>query len=81
MISKYKMEKCNHLAEEERVGYISLFSWCHMAVSVLCLFLTVPWVGLQCVIVAFLVILTYFSCAYVNASTHYLVPKHVGNKF
>ena len=54
MISKYKMEKCNHLAEEERDGYITLFSWCHMAVSVLCLFLMVPWVCLYCgMIVAF----------------------------
>ena len=27
--------------------------YCHLTVSVLCLFLTVLWVGLQCVIVAF----------------------------
>ena len=33
-----------------------------MTVSVLCLFLTVPWVGLQCVIIAFL------------DQTHFLVP-------
>ena len=26
---------------------------CHLAVIVLCLFIKVPWVGLQCVIVAF----------------------------
>ena len=26
--------------------------WCHVTVSILCLFLMVPWVGLQCVIMA-----------------------------
>ena len=33
---------------------------CLVAVSVLCLFLTAPCDGLQCVIVVFLVTLTYF---------------------
>ena len=49
------------LAEEERVGYFtSIVFLLSLAVSVLCLFDTVPWVGMKCVIVAFLVILTYF---------------------
>ena len=33
---------------------------CIVTVNVLLLFLTVPWVGLQIVIVVFLIILTYF---------------------
>ena len=41
---------CNHFNE---VALLLLSSCGHLAVSVLCLFLTVPWVGLQCVIVAF----------------------------
>ena len=35
------------------VALLELSSCWHVAVSVLCLFLTVSWVGLQCVIVAF----------------------------
>ena len=47
---------CNHLAEErERVliALLQLSSIGHAAVSVLCLFLMMPWVSLQYVIVAF----------------------------
>ena len=34
-------------------GCFTLFAFqCHLTVSVLCLYLMVPWVGLQCVIVA-----------------------------
>ena len=40
--------------KRELVALLYLFPRCHVAVSVLCLFLTVPWVGLQCVSVAFL---------------------------
>ena len=45
----------NHLDEEERAGYFTLivflmFCDCY---SVLCVFLTLPWVDLQCVIVIF----------------------------
>ena len=43
---------CNYLAEEERAGYINLIISCWLVtVSILCLFLTVPLVGLQFVIV------------------------------
>ena len=45
---------CNHLGGEKKNGCFTLIAFqCHLTVSVLCLFLTVPWVGLQCVIVAF----------------------------
>ena len=45
---------CNHLEEEETAGcfaFVVLPSECLVSVYVLWLFLTVPWVGLQCVIV------------------------------
>ena len=43
---------CNHLEEEEKlVVFLLLFYSCHVTVNALWLFLTVPWVGLQCVIV------------------------------
>ena len=35
------------------IALLKLPSWCLVAVSVLCLFLTMPWFGLQCVIVIF----------------------------
>ena len=38
----------NHLTRAERAGCLY-----HVAVSVLCLFLMVPWIDLQCVIVVF----------------------------
>ena len=61
--TKCPFELCNHLAEEERAGCFTLIVLlCHLTVIVLSLFLMVPWVGLQCVIVAFLVKLTYFLC-------------------
>ena len=37
-----------------QVALLLLFFWCLVAVNVLWLFFTVPWVGLQCVIVVFL---------------------------
>ena len=40
-------------SSRDRWRCFTLYSWCHVAVSVLCLFLTVPWVGMQCVLVAF----------------------------
>ena len=43
----------NHLDEEEIAGYFTLSSLCPVIVIILRLFLTVPWVGLQCVIVVF----------------------------
>ena len=46
---------CNHLAEEE--GFSLCFCY-HVAVSALCLFLAVPWVGLR--LWRFLVILMLF---------------------
>ena len=46
---------CNHPDGKESwlLDFYCLLGWCHMAVSVLCLFLAVPCVGLQCVIVTF----------------------------
>ena len=45
---------CNHLAEEEIAGCFTLIVFSLLSVfGALCLFLTVSWVGLQCVIVAF----------------------------
>ena len=35
---------------------------CLVTVNVMWLFLTAPWAGLQCVIVVFLIILTYVFC-------------------
>ena len=42
-----------HLEEEERAGCAALIVLCLFAFNVLWLFITVPWVGLQCVIVVF----------------------------
>ena len=39
--------------EKEDIALLWMSSWCLLTVSVLWLFLTVPWVGMQCVIVAF----------------------------
>ena len=39
------------LRKRELVALLLLSSDCHVAVSVLCLCLMVPWIGLQCVIV------------------------------
>ena len=47
---------CNHLDGEERAGCFTLIVFS----DVLWLFVTVPCVGLQCVIVVFLIILTCF---------------------
>ena len=44
-----------------------------MTVSVLWLFIMVPWVGLQCVVVIFLDILTYLFKVF-NLSDVYLTP-------
>ena len=44
---------CNHLDEEERAGCFALIVLCLATVNVLWLFLTVSWVGLQCVSVVF----------------------------
>ena len=46
---------CNHLEEEERelVALLLLSYGCLVTLNVLRLFLTVLWVGLQCVIVIF----------------------------
>ena len=50
-LSLCPLQFCNHLEEEERAGCFSYR--CLAAVNVLWLFLTVPWVGLLCVIVVF----------------------------
>ena len=47
---------CNHLAEEKIAGCFPLIVFLLallIVVSALCLFLTVSWIGLQCVIVTF----------------------------
>ena len=41
------------MSKRELVALLKLSSWCLVTVSVLWLFLTVPWVGLQLVIVGF----------------------------
>ena len=44
---------CNHLTGKEKAGCFTLIAFlCHLSVSVLCHFITVPLVGLQHVIVA-----------------------------
>ena len=44
----------HHLAWEVRAGcFTVIVSWWHVAIIVLCLFLTVSWFSVQCVIVAF----------------------------
>ena len=59
----------------ELVVLLVLSIWCRVAVIVLCRFLTVPWVGLQCVIVAFLCQLTYFIKMYTFTDHIILVRK------
>ena len=41
------------MGQRELIDLLLLSSWCLVTVSILWLFLTVPWVGLQCVIVVF----------------------------
>ena len=51
---------CNHLTEEELSGYFTLIVFLLLSgFGALRLFLGVSWVGLNCVIVAFPVILIY----------------------
>ena len=53
---------CNHVDEEERAGcFASLSFGCLVTVNVLWLFLTVSWVGLQCVMWYFLILLSELS--------------------
>ena len=57
------------LGEREPVAFLLLSSWCHdCGFFVLCLFHTVPWVGLQCVIKAF------------SGQTHFLFTRRA-NRF
>ena len=45
---------CNHFEEEEKAGCVAILSHrCIVTLNVLWLFLMVPWVGLQYVIVIF----------------------------
>ena len=44
---------CNHLEEEEKAGCFAIIVLCIVTINVLGLFLMVPWVGPQCVIVVF----------------------------
>ena len=49
------------LKRKRKLVVLLLLSYiCIVTINVLWPFLTVPWVGLQCVIVVFLIILTYF---------------------
>ena len=41
------------MGKRQFVALLELSSWCLVTVNVVWLFLTVPWVGLQCVIVVF----------------------------
>ena len=53
-ITLYPFQFCNHLKEEEKAGCFALLSYEYLVtVYVLFLFLTVPWSGLQYVIVVF----------------------------
>ena len=47
------LKYCNHLGGEERVALLLSYFGCLVSVNVLWLFLTVPRVGLQCLIVVF----------------------------
>ena len=47
------------LTKRELVALLSLSFGCLVTENVMWLFLTVPWVGLQCVIAVFMIILTY----------------------
>ena len=49
--------------KRELVALLLLSFGCHASLSVLWLFLTLPWVGLQCGIMEFLIILTYLFTA------------------
>ena len=50
----YALLFCKHHDEEERAGCFALIAFLSLVtVNVPLLFLTVPWVGLQCVIVVF----------------------------
>ena len=48
------------MGKRELVALLCLSSWCLVTVSGLRLFLTLLWVGLQCMIVVFLIIHTIF---------------------
>ena len=43
----------NHLEEEEKTGYFAIIVLQIVTINVLWLFITVPWVGPQCVFVVF----------------------------
>ena len=51
----------SHCGRESWLLYFCGILNCHVSVVILCLFLTVPWVGLYCVIVAFPGQTHYFS--------------------
>ena len=45
---------CNHLEDGRKVVALLLLSYiCIVAINVMLIFIAVPWVGLQCVIVVF----------------------------
>ena len=54
IVSSLVLLSCKHLAEEERAGcFIFIVCMMYYTISVICLFLTVPCVGLWCVTVLF----------------------------
>ena len=61
------------MGKRELVALLSLSSWCR--VTVVWLFLTVPWVSLQFVIVVFPIILTYYYWLRVQFKNYIFVKK------
>ena len=53
VVQSFLVFQSSCLEEKELVALLSLSSLCQVAVGVLLSFLVMPWVGLQCVIVAF----------------------------
>ena len=60
------------MGKKELVALFLLSSWCFVTVGVLWLFLTVPWIGLQCVVV--MAIITYFFASLNNQSGGFAMP-------
>ena len=68
LITLCSFQICNHLEEEEKAGCFAIIDLQMYCYYVLWLFLTVPWVGLQCVIVVFPIIPLTFSQSFWSPS-------------
>ena len=74
----------NHLARDEIAGCFPLIVFLLallIVLSALCLFLTVSWIGLQCVIVAFpghtyLVVEVYNTCFFLFLISLFIILLH-----